>query len=45
MSMLHTNMICELVEMKDCNNDTVFNKESQHNIICFLAAISNLQFV
>ena len=30
MSMLHTynaNMICELVEMKDCNNDTVFNKE------------------
>ena len=45
-------MICELVEMKDCNNDAVLNKEecnvvisSRHNIICFLAAISNFYFV
>ena len=41
-------MICELVDMKDCNNEDVLNKEEcnavisyQHNIICFVASISN----
>ena len=42
---MHTNLICELVVMKDCNNDAVLNKEecnaviSKYNIICFLTAV------
>ena len=45
----YANMICELVVMKDCNNNVVLNKEeckvvisylSMHNIICFLTAVS-----
>ena len=46
----YANMICDLVVMKDCNNDTVLNKEEcnavfifQHNIICFLTAVSYME--
>ena len=35
----NANMICELVEMKDCNNDTVFNKEECNAVISYLSTI------
>ena len=38
----NANMICELVEMKDCNNDAVLNKEEYNALISYL---STIQFV
>ena len=33
----NTKMICELVEMKDCNNDAVLNKEECNAVISYLS--------
>ena len=30
------NMICELVEIEDCNNDDVLNKEECNDVISYL---------
>ena len=38
----NANMICELVEMKDYNNDAVLNKEECNALIAYL---STIQFV
>ena len=35
----YANMICELVEMKDCNNDAVLNKEEYNAVISYLSTI------
>ena len=35
----NANMICELVEMKDCNNDDVINKEECNAVISYLSTI------
>ena len=35
----NANTICELVEMKDCNNDTVLNKEECNALITYLSTI------
>ena len=35
----NANMICELVEMKDCNNDAVFNNEECNAVISYLSTI------
>ena len=35
----NANMICELVEMKDCNNDDVLNKEECNAVISYLSTI------
>ena len=33
----YTNIICELVIMKDCNNDAVLNKEESNAVISYLS--------
>ena len=33
------NMISELVEMKDCNNDDVLNKEECNAVISYISTI------
>ena len=33
----YANMICDLVEMKDCNNDAVLNKEECNVAISYLS--------
>ena len=38
----NTNMICELVEMKDCNNGDVLIKEECNAVISYLSTIYNL---
>ena len=35
----NANMICELVGMKDCNNDDVLNKEECNAVISYLSTI------
>ena len=35
----NANMICELVEMKDCNNDDVLNKEECNAVISYPSTI------
>ena len=35
----NANMICELVEMKDCNNDTVLYKEECNALTTYLSTI------